>query len=334
VTVLVTGGFGFVGRNVVEALLRADERVVVFDRQRPPGPAGAFSEQAADVVIGDIADARQVDEAFRRFGVRSVVHAAAVTAGAEREAAQPERLLEVNVQGTLNVLRAARDARCTRMVYVGSGQAYGHTHDEGGRLYEDRSPSRPSELYGISKFAAEQMALRLGELWHVDVVAARIGSVCGPWEFDTGVRDMLSPYLQVARLALRAEPALLPASEAWRDWIYSVDVADGLVALLRAAKPRHRFYHLSSGIDWKGTFPLWCEALRDAYPRFAWRMASGDEQPNVSFVVARDRAPMDIARIVEDVGFTPRFRPREAYDHYIEWLSRHEAFIVGSSRPA
>jgi nucleoside-diphosphate-sugar epimerase len=334
VTVLVTGGLGFVGRNVVEALVRVGERVVVFDRQQPPDTAATRSALDADVVIGDIADARQVDEAFRRFDVRGVVHTAAVTAGAEREAAQPERLLEVNVQGTLNVLRSARDARCTRVVYVGSGQAYGRTHDDGGRLYEERSPSRPDELYGITKFAAEQMALRLGDLWQLDVVAARIGSVCGPWECDTGVRDMLSPYLQVATLALRAEPAVLPVTEAWRDWIYSVDVADGLVALLRAPAPWHRFYHLSSGIDWSGTFPLWCETLRRAYPRFAWRVARSGDQPNVSFVVARDRAPMDIGRIVDDVGFTARFGPREAHEHYSEWISRHEAFIGASSRPA
>jgi nucleoside-diphosphate-sugar epimerase len=329
VAVLVTGGFGFVGLNVVEALLARDERVVVFDRQQPPFPTRDHPALAAEVVIGDIADARQVDAAFQRFDIRRVVHAAAVTAGTEREAAQPERLLQVNVQGTLNVLQAARHATCARVVYVSSGQAYGKTHDEGGRLYEEQSPSRPTDLYGISKFTAEQMALRLGELWHLDVVAARIGSVCGPWEFDTGVRDMLSPYLQVVRLALRGQCAVLPPGEVWRDWIYGVDVAEGLVALLQAGASKHRFYHLSSGMDWRGTFGTWCETLRTRYPGFSWHVARGDEPPNVSFVVERDRAAMDIGRIAEDVGFRPRFGPHQAYADYIEWISRHEAFIAG-----
>jgi len=61
---------------------------------------------------------------------------------------------------------------------------------------------------------------------------------------DTGVRDMLSPYLQVARLALRGEPAILPVAEPWRDWIYAVDAAEALVALLEArVLAHHRSKH-------------------------------------------------------------------------------------------
>ena len=331
-SILVTGGTGFLGLNVVEHLLDEGEHVVVFDRH---GLAASASEIARDrkgsleVVVGDVADEADVGALFGRHEFRKVIHTAAITAGPAREASDARTIVDVNINGTLNVLHAARAANCTRVVYVGSGQAYGETHDEGLRLHEETSPSRPVDIYGITKFAAEQMALRLAALWPLDVVCVRLGSLFGPWEFDTGVRDMLSPYLQTARLAVRGERAVVPAREVWRDWIYSRDAASALAALTRADVPKYRLYHLASGIDWRDTFGRWCDALRHAYPRFSWRWATAAERPNVTFVVERDRSPMDIGRLTDDLGFEPRFGPDAAYGDYASWLVRHEAFVHG-----
>ena len=138
---------------------------------------------------------------------------------------------------------------------------------------------------------------------------------------------MLSPHLQVGQIALRGGTAIVPVKEVWRDWIYSRDVAAGLSAVLLAETPRHKAYHLTSGLDWRGSFAAWCETLKQTYPSFSWRVATAGERPNVSFVVERDRAPMDIQRICNDIGFKPQFGPREAFPDYISWLRRHEDFF-------
>ncbi|MGH7330871.1 MAG: NAD-dependent epimerase/dehydratase family protein, partial [Polyangiaceae bacterium] len=205
--------------------------------------------------------------------------------------------------------------------------AYGQTHDEGRLLVEDVAPSRPLDIYGVTKFAAERIALRLGDLWDLDVTCIRLGSVCGPWEHATGVRDLLSPQVQLAKVALSGESAILPGKETWRDWIYSRDVAAGLAAAVRARRLPHRLYHLSSGIDWSGTLLEWCKLLHGAYPAFSYRAAAAGETPNVSHRVAKDRSPMEISRIKQDLGFTPAFGPREAYADYIDWVRAHEDFI-------
>jgi UDP-glucuronate 4-epimerase len=92
---------------------------------------------------------------------------------------------------------------------------------------------------------------------------------------------------------------------------------------------RHRVYHLASGIEWSGAFTQWCGALRGAYPRFSWRTAVEGEDPNVSFVVQRDRATMDIRRLVDDTGFSANFGPADAYEDYIRWIPGHEAMVAG-----
>lgn len=332
-TVLVTGGCGFVGINLAEALLGAGERVVLFDRIALPLPAcQALGRHGArlSVVTSDVLDAKALQTVVADCNAERIVHAAVITADAVREAREPSKIVDVNVGGTINVLNAARAASCKRIIYVGSAQAYGATHEAGERLEEETSPSRPTDVYGISKFCAERIALRLGALWKLDVVCVRLGTVFGPWEFDTGVRDMLSPYLHTAQLAVRGEAAILPRKEYWRDWVYSRDVTAGLHALLRASSLRNTVYHLSSGMSWYGSFDQWCNALRAAYPRFAWRTAAIGEPPNVSFVVERDRSPMNVARIASDAGFVPRFGPQEAYPDYLDWIRAHEEFVRGS----
>jgi nucleoside-diphosphate-sugar epimerase len=329
-TILVTGGGGFVGLNIVEELLARNERVVLFDRHGLPRLASSISsghKLELSVITGDVRDTTSLRAIFQDYGIKRVVHTAVITADAAREARAPGEIVEVNVGGTINLLEAARSANCERVAYVSSGQAYGKTHDLGQALHEEVSPSRPEDVYAITKFAAESIALRLGTLWKMHVVCVRLGSVCGPWEFDTGVRGMLTPHLQVAQIALRGGTAIVPPKEVWRDWIYSRDVAKGLIKVLLAAAPHHTVYHLTSGIDWRGSFAAWCETLKRAYPTFSWRSAADGERPNVSFVLERDRAPMDIERIVKDVGFEPQFGPREAFEDYIRWIRGHEDFI-------
>lgn len=329
-TTLVTGGCGFVGINLAEELIAQGERVVLYDRHGLPGPANQALQKSRlppVVVTADVRDAAKLTDVLKEFAVERIIHAAVITAGEAREANQPGEIVDVNVKGTISVLEAAKTAACRRVLCVSSGSAYGKTLDESGPLREESSPSRPETLYGVTKLASEQIALRLRTLWGLDTVCVRLGTVFGPWEFDTQVRDTLSMPFQLAQLAIRGEPAVLPVQEVRRDWVYSRDVASGLAATLTATRPRHSLYHLSSGAGWQGAMSQWCEALKKSYPRFAWRIAANGEPPNASYHADRDRAPMDIARLVQDVGFKPRFGPRESHDDYIGWILQNQDFM-------
>ena len=318
--VLVTGGAGYVGMNVVEALLARRTEVALLDAGELTAPiAAALAPHGAlvDVILADIRDAAQVERAFAGRRIDGVIHCAAVTAGAEREAREPASSVEINQLGTLNLLTAARNHGVRRFVYTSSAAVYGESLYRLSRIYEDSSPVSPVSLYGITKYAAERTCVRLRELWRLDVVCARLGTLVGPWERATGVRDNFGTHSQLARHALRGETAVLPQHAVRRDWIYSRDVAVGLILLLDAESTRHAVYNLSAGGDW-GPVQEWCARLRAAYPRFDYRIAASGEVPNISYT-DRDRCPLDIGRMVSEFGFSPRATDA-GFDDYLDWL--------------
>jgi nucleoside-diphosphate-sugar epimerase len=327
--ILVTGGAGFVGINVVEALLRGGARVVLLDSGELPREAARALEahaHALEVERASVLDPQAVDRVFRAYAVDRVVHAAAITSGPSREARDPASIVEVNLRGTINVLEAARKHSARRIVYVGSGAAYGESLYRFSRLYEETA-SIPTSLYSITKHAAERMCLRLRELWQLDVVCVRLGTVIGPWERDTGARDNFGTHSQLARLALTGAAAVLTQREVRRDWVYARDVARALTALADAFRLDHALYNVSSGTAWPDPILTWCRMLQEAYPKFTYRTAAADEQPNIWYT-DRDRGLMDVGRLEHATGVRMLYPMREAYVDYLDWLRRTPGFLV------
>jgi nucleoside-diphosphate-sugar epimerase len=331
-SVLITGGSGFIALNLAEALLARGETVVLLSRHAPPAAAARYlSGRGGHLahVPGDVRDGAAVETILHEQGVDRVFHGAAVTAGAERERREARVIVEVNLLGTLAVLEAARRAGVRRLVYLSSSSVYGHNAFQAPQLDEQDTLPVPDSLYAITKYAAERASLRYRALWGLDVRAARVGTAFGPWERDTGVRDTLSPPLQAARLALAGREAVLPRAGR-RDWAYSRDVAAALVALMDADRPAHPVYNVGPGREW--TVAAWCEKLAAAYPAFSFRLARDGETPNVDYYLPRDRAPFAIRRLVEDLGYQPRFGLEEAFQDYAAWLADFAGLLLPAER--
>jgi nucleoside-diphosphate-sugar epimerase len=326
--VLVTGGAGFVGLNLVEALLARGEHVVVFGQEAalPPGAALALRDLPGrlDLVQGDVRDAAALARLFAAFAIDRLFPFAAVTAGPAREAAAPGLVLDVNLGGVVATLAAAREAGGIRRVVLPSSAAvYGASAYDHAVLDEAETPCLPISLYGVTKFAVERAGLRLAGLWGLDAVAARIGATFGPWERDTGLRDTLSPHLAIAQAARRGAAAILPeAPLPAYDWVYVRDLVAGLLALLDHPAPPHRTVNLASGIDWAPGLLAATTALAARYPGFAARHAQPGEAPTIAFNETRPRGVMRIAR-AQDFGWQPRFDPAAAYADYAAWLAEH-----------
>jgi nucleoside-diphosphate-sugar epimerase len=197
-----------------------------------------------------------------------------------------------------------------------------------GPVSEDRTPPEPDTLYGITKYAGERAALRLGQCWGIDARAARIGSVFGPWEGETGARDTLSVYAQVAAAAARGVPAVLPGPYPHREMIYAPDLAAGLIALMTADEPAHACYNLSANLDWDQGLRHWCEALAARIPGFQWRYAEPGETPGIHYHGALPRVSMDAARARADLGWAPRHPRAAALADYAAWVAGHQAYFA------
>lgn len=304
---LVTGAAGFVGLAVTEALLARGGTVVAFDRAGLPGDAARrFATLPGRIVpvSGDIRSGADLAAAFAAAPVSRVLHAAVITAGAAREKADAATIIDVNIAGAVAVLGAAVAHGVVRLVYPSSVAVYGQQPPGSPPFTEDGTWPRPVMLYGITKLAAEQALARLARAHGLSFAAARLGSVFGPWERDTGLRDTLSPHLAATRAALSGEEAVLNRPTRG-DHVYVRDVAVGLLGLLDAPALVHDVFNLGSGVA--TDVADFCKALAAARPGFRWRVAAEGEAANVITHVPFDRAPMNITRLSAATGYAPRF---------------------------
>jgi UDP-glucose 4-epimerase len=319
--ILIFGGTGFVGINIASALLARGHTVALFDRGALPRAAvQAFASfgGALSVIEGDIAESRAVEAILAR-DFDAIILGAAITAGPARETADPQSILQVNLMAQLPVLMAARRNPATRIINLSSGSALGAAAFRH-ILLDEETPCEPVSLYAITKYASERVAARLAALWQADIISVRLSGVFGPWERLTGVRDTLSPQMQIIT-ALRQRKETVLARPGVRDWIYAPDVADAVAVLVDARKPKHGLYNISTGQEW--TALQWGQHLADLNPGFVCRLAQPDEAATVDLHSDADRAPLSISRMEQEFGWRARFGCADSAAALNEWWLRH-----------
>lgn len=317
--VLIFGGTGFVGLNIAEGLLARGHTVTLFDRaELPPAARRAFAADADRLrtVIGDVTDAAAVTTAINA-GCDALVLGAAITAGVERDAREPERILAVNLLAQVPVLEAARRAGVERVINLSSAAAYGAS-GQSFPLLDETTPCDPVSLYAITKFASERVAARLADLWRTDVISVRLSAVFGPFERAGGMRDTPSPQALIMDCLARGKPALLSDPGA-KDWVYARDVADAVCVLLDADRPRHTLYNISSGLTF--TVEDWGEAFAALRPGFVCRLATTSETPTVA-VHGPSRSALSTTRLADEFGWRARFGCAESAADLSDWFDQ------------
>lgn len=231
-TYLVTGGAGFIGGHVAEALLNRGDRVVVIDnfndyydpaiKRRNAARLSEYDNCA--IIEGDIRDAALVDRVFAENSISRVAHLAAM-AGVRESVKQTRLYMEVNVSGTLNLLEASKAANIAQFVLASTSSVYGKTKIL--PFVETDSADRPLAAYPASKRAAELLAHTYHNLGAMQVTALRFFNVYGP----AGRPDMM-PWRLMEAAQTGEEIKLFNGGEIHRDWTYIADTVKGVLAAL------------------------------------------------------------------------------------------------------
>jgi UDP-glucose 4-epimerase len=226
---LVTGGAGFIGSHLVDALLaRRDEVIVVDDLStgRHENLDSALAK-GAELVTADIRDGAAMSALARERRPERIFHLAAQI-DVRRSVADPGFDSGINVHGTINMLEAARAAGSGRFVFISTGGAiYGEGEGKELPLGED-APVEPLAPYGLSKFCGEGYVELYRRLHRLAGVSLRLGNVYGPRQDPLGEAGVIAIFC--GRLRDGGRPTVFGDGRQSRDYIYVGDVVEGVLA--------------------------------------------------------------------------------------------------------
>jgi dTDP-glucose 4,6-dehydratase len=245
--VLITGGAGFIGSNLVRHLRR--ERpgwtVVNLDKLTYAGNLESLADLRDDgghlFVRGDIANADLVEHLCEQHEVEAILNLAAES-HVDRSILGPGIFVETNVSGTQVLLEAARRAGVKRFVQVSTDEVYGSLGAEG--RFSEASALRPSSPYSASKTAADLLALAYHHTFGLDVIVTRCSNNYGPYQFP----EKLIPLMIANALDGKKLPVYGDGMQV-RDWIHVEDHCAALLAALERGKAGE-VYNVGSDNEW------------------------------------------------------------------------------------
>jgi nucleoside-diphosphate-sugar epimerase len=220
VKVLVTGGAGFIGSTLVQALVERGDSVRVLDNFSTGNRRNlAALAKEVEIVEGELRSYERVHNAVR--GVELVFHQGALPS-VPRSVHDPLTTSAVNIEGTLNVLLAARDENVRRVVFASSSSVYGNAADLPRRENQHTDPISP---YGVSKLAAERYCVAFSRVYRLETVALRYFNVFGPNQDPTSQYAAVVPRF-IAMVRGRLPVPIYGDGTQSRDFTFVSDVVD------------------------------------------------------------------------------------------------------------
>lgn len=315
-TVLVTGGTGFLGSYFTRYALESGEKhVVVLDKYIDRGRIADVLDRVT-LIEGDVSDTDIVKTVIKKHGIDRIAHFAFILGSPALGQMIP--YVQVQCGGTANVFEAARLAGVKRVLFCSSVAAYGK--QEAALLTEDL-PVDPIEPYGFTKVWSEALGRYYTQQMGLEVVSVRFGSTYGLGRAGRGSyrSGLLNPqhevhYMARAEAAVRGEAIEMPRDDALADWTYAADAAQACWLALTTDRLQHHLYNVGSERRRIGDFTA---VLREVLPQSDITVT--DANPG------NPHAPMDSTRL-QTLGFVPRYTMKSGVEDYVERIRAYDRY--------
>jgi len=315
-TVLVTGGAGFIGSNLVRLLRRErpDWTVVNLDLLTYAGNAESLADLRDDpkhvFVHGDITEPDLVADLIREHRVHAILNLAAES-HVDRSILRPAVFVETNVGGTQVLLDAAREGGVQRFVQVSTDEVYGSLGTTG--KFTEATPLRPSSPYSASKAAADLLVLAYGHTFGMDVVITRCSNNYGPYQFP----EKLIPLMIANAMEGKKLPVYGDGMQV-RDWIHVEDHCRALLSALEKGKSGE-IYNIGSDNEWPNI-------------QIVGRLLEILGKPRELIEHVKDRPghdrryAIDAKKAHSELGWAPRIAFKEGLQSTVDWYVQHRGW--------
>jgi dTDP-glucose 4,6-dehydratase len=332
---LITGGAGFIGCNLVKYALGRGYAVVNFDALTYAGNLSSLESVASDegysFIHGDIRDKEAVGRAFAEHRPDAVLHLAAES-HVDRSIDGPSDFIETNVVGTFTLLDAARKyyeglgaeaARCFRFLHVSTDEVFGSLGDEG--MFSESTAYSPRSPYSASKAASDHLVRAWSHTYGLPVLVTNCSNNYGPYQFP----EKLIPHIILSALAERPLPVYGDGGNV-RDWLYVRDHCRALLDALERGEPGETY--AIGGDSERSNIEVVrrvCEILDELSPR-----AGGAEYAGlITFVRDRPghdrRYAMDASKLKARLGWKPERNFEDGLRETVIWYMENKKWTDG-----
>jgi nucleoside-diphosphate-sugar epimerase len=312
--ILVSGGAGFIGSHIVDRLISEDIEVTVIDNLHTGYLRNIkHNRRRKDLhfVRGDVRDFNLVRSAVK--DVDAVFHEAAFVDVAQ-SIENPVLTNEVNVNGTLNILKASLDLGVKRFILASSAAVYGSTLRP--RKRED-DPLNPTSPYGVSKLTAENYARLFDHLYGMETVSLRYFNVYGPRQ-SFNIRSAYGGVIAlcVNRLVRNIPPTIYGDGEQTRDFVYVQDVVEANMLALNTNNAVGETFNIGSGTS--TSINQIAELLKGVTNKENLHNMYSDPRPGD---IRHGYA--DISKARKRLGYNPKFSIKEGLTELLNWYAKN-----------
>ena len=339
--IIVTGGAGFIGSNLVHLLVSRGHRVLNIDLLTYAGNRSSLNDLIGQAnhqfLHADICDATAMRSAFADFQPEGVMHLAAES-HVDRSIDGPGDFIHTNILGTYTLLEAARECwlradsniKNPRFLHVSTDEVYGSLGESG--QFTETTPYRPHSPYSATKASSDHLARAWHDTYGLPVMVSNCSNNYGPYQFP----EKLIPVVLLQ--ALRGEPIpVYDKGQHTRDWLFVEDHTEALITILEKGVPGET-YNIGGNNELRNLDLVrqLCEILDEVRP--APQGKSYADQ--ITFVADRPghdlRYAIDASKIQRELGWSPRQDHRSGFRKTVDWYLENEPWwqaILEGNKP-
>ncbi len=315
--VLITGGLGVNGAVTARLMVQDGVRPVLMDNRMDLTLMGDIKDHV-DIVIGDICDQAGLEKAVDDYQITHIAHLAALMP--EPAETDPRLGVKVGVDGTINVLEAARTKKIQRVVFTSSKAAYGEIAGDYApptcKPVREDFPKHPADLYGSIKVCCEELGRYYRGTYGIEFIALRFVSIYGPGK--EARHGPLSFYGQLIEKARSGEPWVIPqGGDQLNDAVYVGDVGRAIYLALKAPRPSEWTFNIGTG---KTSTPReFLNAAAKLFPNHKIQLGPGPSKLGRS---KQSYCVFDISAAERYIGYEPAYDVARGVRDYVATLER------------